>query len=173
MKASAFLVYYLYCIKEMSWQSMIWPCKDTAVSMKNDVHCHPPCSSARAPEQGTRQSCVLLSAGYPQSPLCGRQSNKTGVIPACPSTCFFILYQVFCPFTTHTFPAADCSYWAESEGKTSAKWILQISISQFETLVWVSLGCSKDIEHPTHSHIQQHCSTSGLNMLWGRIQSLF
>lgn len=112
---------------------MIWPCKDTAVSMKSDVHCHPPRGSARVPEQGTRQNCVLVSAGYPHFQLCWRQSNKTSVIPACPSTCFFIQYQVFCPFTTHIFPAADSSYWAESEGNTSAKWILQIP--QLETLL--------------------------------------
>lgn len=108
MKASAFLVHYLYHIKEASWQSMVWPCKDRAVSIKSDAHCHPPCSSARVPEQGTRQGCALLSAGYPHFPLYWRQSNKTGAIPACPSTCFFIQYQIFCPFTTQTFPAAHC-----------------------------------------------------------------
>lgn len=63
---------------------MIWPCKDTAVSMKSDVHCHPPSSSARVPGQGTRWSCVLLNAVHPQFLLCWRQSNKTGVIPALP-----------------------------------------------------------------------------------------
>lgn len=55
---------------------MIWPCKDTAVSMKSDVHRHPPCGSARVPEKGQDKAVFYSVQDIPNSHCFGGRVIK-------------------------------------------------------------------------------------------------
>lgn len=138
---------------------MIWPCKDTAVSIRRDVHCHALSRSARVSEQGTRWSCVLLNAVYPHFPLCWRQSNKPGVIPACPSTCVFHTISDSLPIC-HTHLPRSLTVHTDQKMKTTPQQ-RGFSGSPFPSFdstclrhLGKSLGCRKNVEHHP---IQQHC----------------